>query len=143
MTKDLRLYSIYLKRKEEIHKVSLIECEAQDAARQLSLYLFRHYPVSFFDENIDAAGDYEKVLKDCRTGKITWRQGHLTCTLEEGEFYIEEDKKPVKEVPWWESALPASKKLSIEMHIQNAWKQGFSEGYNKALEEKGIINYER
>ncbi len=94
-----------------------------------------HYPVSFFDDETDAAGDTEKVLKDCRTGKIVWRQGDTSSKIEEGEFYVEQNKEPSKELRWWESALPASKKVSIELDIQNAWKKGFAEGYGKGLEE--------
>jgi hypothetical protein len=128
-------YSIFLRRHDGVCKVSVFESKEEDAARQLSLYLFRHYPVSFFDDETDAAGDMEKVLKDCRTGKIVWRQGDTTSKIEEGEFYVEQDKEPSKELRWWESALPASKKVSIELDIQNAWKKGFAEGYGKGLEE--------
>jgi hypothetical protein len=107
-------YGIYVRRHDGAVKLSALECEADDRARQLSLYLFRHYPVSFFDDVTDAAGDMEKVLKDSRTGMVVWREGDTSCKIEEGEFYIE--------------AL-------TELDIQDAWKSGFSEGYAKDVED--------
>jgi flagellar biosynthesis/type III secretory pathway protein FliH len=127
-------YNIFLKRPDGTYKVSVFESEADEASRQLSLYLFRHYPVSFFDDMLDKEGDNEKVLKDSRTGKIVWREGELNCRLEEGYFFVEEKKEEEIE-QWWKNALPTSKKISIELDIQHAWKKGFAEGYAKGIEE--------
>jgi len=126
-------YNIFLKRPEGTYKVSLFDGEPDEAARQLSLYLFRHYPVSFFDDMLDG-GETEKVLKDSRSGRIVWREGELACRLEEGYFFTEE-QKPEEPMQWWQSALPTSKKISIELDIQNAWNKGFEEGYAKGVEE--------
>lgn len=127
-------YNIFLKRPEGTYKVSIFESGAEDAARQLSLYLFRHYPVSFFDNDM-GNGDSEKVLKDSRSGKIVWREGELNCRLEEGYFFTEVQDETEDAPCWWKDALPASKKVSIELDIQNAWKKGFAEGYAKGVDE--------
>ena len=129
-------YSIFLKRKDGTYKVSGFECRSIDASRQLALYLFRHYPVSFYDDKLSEEGDTEKILKDSRSGLIVWRQGDMECKLPEGFFFINENKKAdAKEERWWEVALPKSKKLVIEIDIQNAYKNGFTAGYAKGLEE--------
>jgi flagellar biosynthesis/type III secretory pathway protein FliH len=127
-------YNILVKKDDGTYKVSDFECRAEDSSRQLALYLFRHYPVSFFDDKLDEQGDTEKVLKDTRTGHIVWRQGDLESKLKEGHFYIKE-KKEEPELRWWEEALPQSKRMIIEVDIQNSFKKGFREGYNKGIEE--------
>jgi len=127
-------YNIFLKRPEGTYKVSVFDSEADEAAKELSFYLFRHYPVNFCDDQLDEAGDSEKVLKDNRSGKIVWREGDRTCRLQEGYFFVEE-KVQDEQAPWWRTALPHSKKQSIELDIQSAWKRGFSEGYAKGTEE--------
>jgi len=135
-------YILFLKRPEGTYKVSAFESDAEylsdqkaEAATQLSLYLLRHYPVTFTDnESGGAAGCPPlkgRALKDKRNGKIVWRPGALQCTLQEGLFYAEAQQEQPAETCWWKYALPASKRTSIEMDIQNAWKKGFEEGYAK------------
>lgn len=128
-------YGVYLKRADGTYKVSGFECRATEASRQLALYLFRHYPVSFFDDRLDECGDTEKILKDRRSGLIVWREGDRECKLPEGYFYIEQGKPETQEnTRWWESALPQSKKALIEIDIKDAYKKGFSEGYSQGLD---------
>jgi flagellar biosynthesis/type III secretory pathway protein FliH len=127
-------YDILLKKSDGTYNVSCFECKAEDSSRQLALYLFSHYPVSFFDDRLEEQGDTEKVLKDTRNGHIVWRQGDLECKLKEGYFSVKE-KKEEPEIRWWEEALPKSKKLIIEVDIQNSYKKGFREGYSKGMEE--------
>ena len=134
-------HSIYLKRADGTYKVSGFNCRKEDAPRQLALYLFRHYPVNFFDDLLDEAGDTEKILKDTRSGLIVWREGDRECKLPEGYFYLEENKaEPLTNEKWWQSALPQSKKALIETDIKDAYQKGFAEGYAAGVEE--VISYE-
>lgn len=125
-------YSIYLKHSDGVLKVSEFESEPAAAPRAFALYLSRHYPVRFTNEPGTEATDLEDALEDCRTGKIVWKKGSLASHLEQGGFFAEPDKSVNEDFPWWKNALPASKRESIELEIQNAWKNGFEEGYSKA-----------
>lgn len=127
-------YDILLRKDEGIYKVTDFECRAEESAIQLALYLFRHYPVRFYDDKLSEDGDTERVLKDTRTGYIVWRQGDMECKMKEGYFYLQE-RKEENATRWWEKALPKSKKLVIEADIQHSYKKGFNEGYNKGIEE--------
>src|SRR6185312_13940366 len=127
-------YAIYLKRADGKYKVSDFECRVADASRQLALYLFRHYPVSFFDDKIDETGDTEKILRDSRTGFIVWREGDMECKMAEGFFYLEQEKNKKEDEKWWHASLPKSKKLVIEIDIRDAYQKGFTEGYAKGLD---------
>ncbi|MGP8217059.1 MAG: hypothetical protein ACLQQ4_15935 [Bacteroidia bacterium] len=127
-------YGIFLNKADEIYKVSGIECSAEDASRQLSLYLFRHYPVSFYDDRLSEDGDSEKILKDSRNGLIVWREGDLECKLPEGVFYITENIEDApQEEKWWKYGLPESKKMVIEGDIKSAYKKGYGEGYRQGI----------
>jgi len=129
-------YSIYLKRKDGTYKVSGFECRSIEASRQLALYLFRHYPVNFFDDKLGEDGDTEKILKDTRSGLIVWREGDMEVKLPEGFFHVDKvDKESFKEEKWWEASMPVLKKQVAEADIEHAYKDGFSEGYAKGLEE--------
>lgn len=128
-------YNIFLKRDDGTFKVSGTECRKEEASRQLALYLFRHYPVRFFDDKLGEDGDTEKVLRDSRSGLVIWRQGDLECKLPEGFFYIDPEKKDVTKEKWWEVSLPKSKKLVIEIGIQEAYKKGYREGYSKGVDD--------
>ncbi len=129
-------YGIFLKRTDGTYKVSGYECRTEEASRQLALYLFRHYPVSFSDDVLAENGDTEKILKDARNGLIVWREGDMECKMPEGFFYVNEDKVEAdKQEKWWESCLPQSKRMVIEVDIKDAYKKGFGEGYAKGIEE--------
>jgi len=129
-------YSIYLKRKDGTYKVSGFESRSIEASRQLALYLFRHYPVRFYDDKVSEEGETEKILKDSRSGLVIWRQGDMECKLPEGFFFVNENKMELNsEEKWWQIAFPESKKQVIELDIENAYKDGFQEGYMKGLEQ--------
>ena len=129
-------YSVFLKKADGTYKVTGYECRKEDASRQLALYLFRHYPVSFFDDELSENGDHEKILKDSRNGLIVWRQGDMECKLPEGFFYVNESREDITtERKWWESCLPQSKKMVIEIDIKESYNKGFGEGYMQGLEE--------
>jgi hypothetical protein len=127
-------YEVFLKKADGTYKVSGYECRTTEAPRQLALYLFRHYPVSFFDDVLSDNGDTEKILRDARNGLIVWREGDMECKLPEGFFYVNEAKEN-KKPRWWEECLPQSKKLVIEVDIKEAYKRGFGDGHAQGLEE--------
>lgn len=129
-------YSIFLKRKDGTYKVSGYESRPSEAPRQLALYLFRHYPVRFYDDKLSEDGDTEKILKDSRSGLIVWREGDMECKLPEGYFFVNESKSGEgKEDMWQKLTLPIAEKQFLEVDIQNAYKNGFSAGYAKGIEE--------
>ena len=132
-------YSILLKRPESTYKVSVIACEKAEAPRQLALYLFRHYPVAFFDDEL-GNGDSEKVLKDSRSGKIVWRQGELECSLEEGLFFLEEVIVENDATHWWKENPPTKQSITIK-DVEAAWQNGFSEGYAKGTDDGRTYGY--
>jgi|GEM_PF-2025420 hypothetical protein len=129
-------YEVFLRKSDAIYKVSAFDCRTEEAPRQLALYLFRHYPVSFSDDQLSENGDSEKILRDQRSGLIIWREGDMECKLPEGFFYVNESREEMEpEKRWWETSLPQSKKMVIEIDIKAAYKKGFSEGYVQGIEE--------
>lgn len=128
-------YDVFLKKEDGTYKVSGYECRAEEAPRQLALYLFRHYPVRFYDDTLSAEGDSEKILKDARTGLIVWREGDMECKLPEGFFYVDPVKEQVKTPRWWDECLPQSKKQVIELDIKEAYRRGFGDGHAQGIEQ--------
>jgi flagellar biosynthesis/type III secretory pathway protein FliH len=128
-------FAIFLKRPDGVYKVSGFESRITEASTQLALYLFRHYPVSFFDDKLDEEGkDTEKILRDSRNGFIIWRQGDMECKMPEGFFYVDAEKEKKQDEKWWQASSPKTKKLVIEVDINEAYQKGFSEGFAKGLD---------
>ena len=136
-------FEIFLKKANETYKVTEFECCKGEASRQLSLYLFRHYPVSFYDDLLSDTGDSEKVLKDARSGLVVWRQGDMECTIPEGFFYVNEYKETqAQQISWWETSLPQSKKVAIEIDIDDAYTRGYMEGLKQNKQWAVISRHE-